>query len=1096
MSSSGNSGPDNQDTNQERHPVDLAAKPPLKSSMESARSSPQVQTSGQLRSVSGATRIQGGIQTAITSCPIGVARTTLAVCTATSAAPLVQGGTIVSTRPSVVPASSPVSVQTNAPLAATHISTTYHVPPGAAAVANIAAPRSAVATPIVRATTNLQSGVSAQHSASYASGLRGLGSGTLLPRAPSPAAQGTWMSGSASAASTASLHIAEKGYFKPSVSVQSSLGGVSIAQVLPARTQASSLTYTNPLTSTVTHFPVTSGSSQGTTTLVATQQHQLTLSQGVTNATVGGQGSTTVLATPARLTVSSLPGTGLSTQGTVLTAATSTQRSGQVSNATVLTAPTRLSVSTSNQSSGSSQVTTRLTVAGTGSSQNFGLAATPSSAAQGTIIASPARITSSVLASGQGTALLTGPARLAMTSNLSGSGHNAVISAGQARLQAASSSVPTAIAASSTQGTILGAPTRIAVSASSVGTSVQQGTGVLSSQTRLTVSANSAISNSGQNTLITAPTRLAVSSTSSITPSTGHQGATVLTGPARLTVTSGVANSGVVSIHPLVVSNTNPNIAIKSTPQNQLAASGNRSISAHQNLGPKVITQPAHGPSIQITQVPVGSVAGKLPPSLHSVTPLQTAIAITTGASGVTRTVAYTTTATISTSSISGIRPVTVATPSTIPVAKVFPQAVGIGREQIGTNSVSEVTLPVHTIQAPQQAQPQSQQAMVASQQTISQATNVYIQTSHRTSPAPSSTQASADRTGTNLPTYTLPTTYYYEAPSAYQVTGIGSSLVARPYTPGNPYTVQTTTTPALRPGVTTHHVHSIVTGTQPVRFNPVMVVDSTRTSMPSFVTEGTVVQAEGSVLAQSSQMQPTSKPNASPRPSILRKRDNEGSPLKAQKNLAPVLAALSSGAPVSPPSPRRPDSRGNGGNSSGGSTTISATSSPGLGEGGDDSLPPIKQEPIEEGDRPPESEEKIYIPKRPNISLINSYRHTWKSRHNHYLRYSDVKPKDERRPTVTDLANQKQSDLEMQVFEKLSTMLKIMEKKAGKDLEKDANRVNELIKGNMQRSKVIKDQMQEAKSQVMKIFDHKSHVADIIGRCANKRALKKRDKS
>lgn len=45
----------------------------------------------------------------------------------------------------------------------------------------------------------------------------------------------------------------------------------------------------------------------------------------------------------------------------------------------------------------------------------------------------------------------------------------------------------------------------------------------------------------------------------------------------------------------------------------------------------QVITQPAHGPPIQITQVPVSSVAGKLPQSLHSVTPLQTAIAITTG---------------------------------------------------------------------------------------------------------------------------------------------------------------------------------------------------------------------------------------------------------------------------------------------------------------------------------------------------------------------------------------------------------------------------------------------------------------------------------
>ena len=41
-------------------------------------------------------------------------------------------------------------------------------------------------------------------------------------------------------------------------------------------------------------------------------------------------------------------------------------------------------------------------------------------------------------------------------------------------------------------------------------------------------------------------------------------------------------------------------------------------------------------------------------------------------------------------------------------------------------------------------------------------------------------------------------------------------------------------------------------------------------------------------------------------------------------------------------------------------------------------------------------------------MSLLNSYRHTWKSRHNHFLRYSDVKSKDERRPTVNELANQK----------------------------------------------------------------------------------------
>lgn len=43
-----------------------------------------------------------------------------------------------------------------------------------------------------------------------------------------------------------------------------------------------------------------------------------------------------------------------------------------------------------------------------------------------------------------------------------------------------------------------------------------------------------------------------------------------------------------------------------------------------------------------------------------------------------------------------------------------------------------------------------------------------------------------------------------------------------------------------------------------------------------------------------------------------------------------------------------------------------------------------------------------------------------------------------------------------------------------------------------MQRSKVLSDQIIEARTQVMKIFDHKPHVSDIIGRCASKRPYKK----
>jgi histone deacetylase complex subunit SAP130 len=55
------------------------------------------------------------------------------------------------------------------------------------------------------------------------------------------------------------------------------------------------------------------------------------------------------------------------------------------------------------------------------------------------------------------------------------------------------------------------------------------------------------------------------------------------------------------------------------------------------------------------------------------------------------------------------------------------------------------------------------------------------------------------------------------------------------------------------------------------------------------------------------------------------------------------------------------------------------------------------------------EPKEAAAVVKRPRISLISSYRQTWKPRNHHFTRYSDVKLKDERRPTVTDLANQKQ---------------------------------------------------------------------------------------
>ncbi|XP_043866228.1 pneumococcal serine-rich repeat protein isoform X2 [Drosophila mojavensis] len=154
------------------------------------------------------------------------------------------------------------------------------------------------------------------------------------------------------------------------------------------------------------------------------------------------------------------------------------------------------------------------------------------------------------------------------------------------------------------------------------------------------------------------------------------------------------------------------------------------------------------------------------------------------------------------------------------------------------------------------------------------------------------------------------------------------------------------------------------------------------------------------------------------------------------------------------------------------------------------------------------------YVLRRPrNCALLNTYKPTHKLANNHFHRYTDVKPRDERRATVIDLANQPNvqkkisgwkihhlrsqmedlNDSEMVSLSQLETMLKVLEK--DKDKLGEIERISELLKGNIQRSKIITDGINEAQNQLMKIFDHQPHVSDIINRLQSKRNFKKREK-
>ncbi|XP_046736475.1 mucin-5AC isoform X1 [Diprion similis] len=330
-------------------------------------------------------------------------------------------------------------------------------------------------------------------------------------------------------------------------------------------------------------------------------------------------------------------------------------------------------------------------------------------------------------------------------------------------------------------------------------------------------------------------------------------------------------------------------------------------------------------------------------------------------------------------------------------------------------------------------------------------------------------------------------------------------------------------------------------------------------------------------LLVEPGYEEPHVKPNASPRPSILRKRDHDSSPAKsAAKNLVPVLASLPPAVPTSsPPGSPRGD-RDPGGCQSSGSTTVSATSSPGLDEEPEQSRITInptvemsprkkprkqqltgvelteprcteeemqfiteekikkeiktemkdkvnhdkKQSSNNQQDHSFSTQQQTSVPvrSRPTPSLLGS---SWKnrcdSRLHHYRRPSDVRPREERRPTVAELAQQKHvlqklngwkvyhlttqmedlADLEKQVHEKLKSTLSMLESQQGGRgrQEEGLERANELIKGNMQRSSLISEGMNEARTQLVAIFQHKSHVTEILQRCGNKRAQKKRDK-
>lgn len=216
------------------------------------------------------------------------------------------------------------------------------------------------------------------------------------------------------------------------------------------------------------------------------------------------------------------------------------------------------------------------------------------------------------------------------------------------------------------------------------------------------------------------------------------------------------------------------------------------------------------------------------------------------------------------------------------------------------------------------------------------------------------------------ISTYTLPSgaSYIYEAPSGYQL-ATDAPLVARPLSPDAQLVSRQLS--AEGPLIARPFTPGLIATSQAVRYNPVMIIEPTVTTTSAGFPIVTTASSDQLPAANADPSAP-GKLTSSPRPSILRKRDNDGYVfnavinrahfcssfaflrnvnIKVVKNLNAALSGSASRSrtpsPPTPPTSLHCETNQAGadvGPSSNGSTTISATSSPCPEDGADPDRP------------------------------------------------------------------------------------------------------------------------------------------------------------
>ncbi|XP_031558956.1 histone deacetylase complex subunit SAP130-A-like isoform X2 [Actinia tenebrosa] len=158
----------------------------------------------------------------------------------------------------------------------------------------------------------------------------------------------------------------------------------------------------------------------------------------------------------------------------------------------------------------------------------------------------------------------------------------------------------------------------------------------------------------------------------------------------------------------------------------------------------------------------------------------------------------------------------------------------------------------------------------------------------------------------------------------------------------------------------------------------------------------------------------------------------------------------------------------------------------------------------------------KFILLKRPKISIYGGYKVNTKAAHNHFLRYSDIKIKEERKPTLQDIANQKNilhrvsgwrihhvaaqmddlNSIEQEVLSKLFEFRENLPKPRPGQKSKyhdELVMLDELVQGNIQRSQLVTEQLADIRKVMVKALDHRPRCVEVLQKYINKRNPKKK---